>query len=266
MTPAHRADFPRPKRALASMPNPDASMAYFFDFDGTLVDIAPSPSSVRLEEGLRDAVMALHRATGGAVALVSGRPLRDLDVFFPGTRLAMAGQHGIERRDASGHVSCAGLSGATLDGARRQLADIVTRHPGLLLEDKGLSLALHYRQVPRLGGYAGRLMRALQAGLGQAYGIQTGKCVVEIRPTAADKGDAISHFMTHPPFRGRMPVFVGDDRTDEDGFAAVNRLGGLSIKVGPGRTLAKWRLAGVEGVRRWLEQFDQARRNKGNNG
>lgn len=258
MNPAHPQKAGKPPEAAAFPPDPGASMAYFLDFDGTLAEIAPTPSAVRMGDPMRRAVMALHRATGGAVALVSGRPLCDLDAFFPGVRLPMAGQHGIERRDASGNVSCSGYSGALLDGVRRELAGVAARHPGLILEDKGLSLALHYRLAPRLGGLAGRLMRAHQARLGNAYVIQAAKRAVELRPAGANKGDAILRFMDEPPFGGKTPVFIGDDRTDEDGFAAVNRLGGHSIKVGPGRTLAKWRLPGVDGVHGWLARFNAA--------
>jgi trehalose 6-phosphate phosphatase len=163
------------------------------------------------------------------------------------------GQHGIERRSASGRVHLHRLPSGQLDGARHRLGEAAGRHPGLILEDKGLSLALHYRKAPRLGGYAHRLARLEVARLGGSYCLQSGKLVVEIKPAGRDKGKAIEEFMSARPFRGRMPVFVGDDLTDEYGFVMVNRLGGHSVKVGPGLTAARWRLRDVEAVRAWLQ-------------
>ena len=228
------------------------SCACFFDIDGTLVAIGPSPIRVRVDRGLRRALERLHASTGGAVALITGRSLADVDRLFPGNRLPAAGQHGVERRSATGRVSRHRFPAHRLDTARHRLADIVARSPGLRLEDKGLSLALHYRGAPRLGGYAHRVARTLVARLGASYCVQSGKRVVEIRPGGKDKGQAIREFMAERPFRGRTPLFLGDDATDEYGFAMVNRLGGCSIKVGPGPTTARWRLRNVAAVRSWL--------------
>ena len=122
-----------------------------------------------------------------------------------------------------------------------------------LLEDKGTTLALHYRRVPHLASHVHRMVRAHVAEAGDAsWRLQPGKAMVEIGPTGRDKGTAIQEYMAEPPFRGRMPVFVGDDRSDEQGFAAVEDLGGVAIKVGPGRTLARYRLRDVAAVCRWL--------------
>src|SRR2546426_4251134 len=115
-----------------------------------------------------------------------------------------------------------------------------------------LSLALHYRRAPRLGGYAHRLMRSLAARIGSQYCVQTGKRIVEMKPAGKDKGVAVLEFMQEEPFRGRTPVFIGDDTTDEYGFATVNRLHGHSVKVGAGRTVAHWRLRDVDAGRAWL--------------
>lgn len=236
-----------------SVPVPSPSWAFFLDIDGTLVAIARSPGGVRIDRSLRRVIEALHQSAAGAVALITGRPIADVDRLFPGIRLAAAGQHGIERRTASGRVSLHPFPSRRLDAVRRRLTEAVARHPGLLLEDKGLSLALHYRMAPRLGGYAHRLARAQATRLGKAYCVQSGKRVVEIGPTGKDKGKAIQEFMTERPFRGRTPVFLGDDVTDEYGFVMVNHLGGLSIKVGPGPTAACWRLRDVAAVRAWLQ-------------
>jgi trehalose 6-phosphate phosphatase len=160
----------------------------------------------------------------------------------------------MERRDATGRMSRHAFPSHELDAVRQGLADAVARHPGLLLEDKGLSLALHYRRAPRLAGYVHRLVHSLMKPLGTRYCVLPGKRILEMKPAGKDKGVAVQEFMQEAPFRGRMPVFVGDDVTDEFGFATVNRLGGHSIKVGPGRTVARWRLGDVQAVRAWLEQ------------
>lgn len=243
---------PRPARIPISLPTAETGWAYFFDIDGTLVDIADSPSGVRLDRGLRALLEHLNRSTGGAVALISGRSIADIDHLFPGVRMPAAGQHGIERRDPWGHVSRHAFPSEKLTWVRDQLAGAVARHRGLLLEDKGLSLALHYRRAPRLASYVHRLVRSLQVQIGTEFCVQTGKRVVELRPAGKHKGGAVLEFMQEEPFRGRKPVFVGDDATDEYGFAVVNRLKGLTIKVGPGRTVARWRLPDVRAVRAWL--------------
>ena len=214
-------------------PRPRLEWAYFFDLDGTLIDFAATPSAVRVSEDLRLLLERLHRATGGAVALMSGRPISEIDRLFPQIPLPAAGHHGLER-------------------VRRRMADALQGKAGLLLEDKGLSLALHYRRAPRLGAYAHRLARSLLPLVGRQFCIQRGKYVVEMRPAGRDKGKGILEFMKETPFRGRTAVFVGDDATDEFGFRTVNRLGGYSIKVGRGASAAHWRLSDVRAVRDWL--------------
>jgi trehalose 6-phosphate phosphatase len=230
--------------------------AYFFDLDGTLIDFAETPRAVRVSEDLRLLLRRMHRATGGAVALMSGRPIADIDRLFPGARIAAAGLHGLERRGVKGRVTRhrPPVPAARLERVRRQIAAHLNGKRGLLLENKGLSLALHYRRAPRLGAYAHRLARSLLPALGGngRFCIQRGKYVVEMRPSGRDKGVAVQEFMHEPPFRGRIPVFVGDDATDEFGFRTVNQLGGVTIKVGPGRTAARWRLPDVRAVREWL--------------
>jgi len=236
------------------LPAPRSDWAYFLDLDGTLLEFADHPGAVDGDARLRALLARLHRATGGAIALVSGRALADVDRLLgaKGPRLAAAGQHGIERRDAKGHVVHRPYAAARLERVREQLAAAIAARPGLVLEHKGASLALHYRRAPRLGGYAHRLVRSLAPRLGPRFRIQAGKCVVEVKPAGRDKGAAVLEFMREPPFRGRPAVFIGDDAADEHGFAAVNRLGGMSIKVGPGRTAARWRLRNVAAVWAWL--------------
>jgi trehalose 6-phosphate phosphatase len=234
-------------------PPPPARLgwAYFLDVDGTLVEFAPRPDTIHVDADLLGLLKRLDRDGHGGLALVSGRALADLSCRLDGLKVPMAGQHGLERLDASGniHLDATALPHLAI---RTMLLDELEAHPGLLLEDKGMTLALHYRQTPALGAYVHRLMAGLARRLGTDYALQKGKFVVELKPAAADKGKAIAAYLAEPPFAGRHPVFIGDDVTDEHGFEAINRLGGLSIKVGPGNTAARHRLADVAAVRAWL--------------
>lgn len=233
-------------------PAPSPDWVFFLDVDGTLIEIADKPSSVRIDRDLLDLIEQLHQASGGAVALISGRSLSNLEELLGMSRLPMAGQHGLERRDAAGRL----WIHATPPGAKRKIQEALTpvlaRHSGLLLEDKGLTLALHYRLAPRLGSYAHRLMARLAQEAGSGLGIQKGKRVIEIKPTGIDKGTAVSEYLAESPFLGRTPVFMGDDLNDEHGFAKVNKLNGISIKVGSGTSCARFRLRNVAAVREWL--------------
>jgi trehalose 6-phosphate phosphatase len=240
----------------AALPAPLSSWAYFFDIDGTLVDIAPSPSEIVLERDLQTLIKQLCIAAGGAVALISGRSIRDVDSIFTDTNLPVAGQHGLERRSRTGKITRHDMMSEKLDVARALLRATTVSHPGLLLEDKGLSLALHYRSNPSLASFAHRTMRNVAAEIGSEFAIQTGKRVVELKPSGKDKGDAVREFMLEEPFCGRTPVFVGDDVTDEHGFLVVNSLEGHSVKVGRGATAARWRLDNVGAVKTWLERLD----------
>ena len=240
--------------AQLDLPAPSHEWSYFFDLDGTLVELAPLPSGVHGDAELRLLISALAAATGGAVAVITGRAIADIDRIFPDTRLPVAGQHGVERRTHGGALRRHLFPVELLDEARRELQVVVARHAGLLLEDKGLSLALHYRQVPQLASYAHRVMRRVQEQVGSAFCVQMGKRVVELKPAGRDKGVAIREFMDEVPFAGRRPVFIGDDVTDEHGFEVVNAYGGLSIKVGRGPTRARRQLASVRAVRSWLSQ------------
>jgi len=231
---------------------PLTGCAYFLDVDGTLVDFADAPARVRLDRTLPGLVEALYQSSGGALAFISGRSLESIDRLFPARLLPAAGQHGLERRAANGDVTRHPGPVRALDGARHVLEGIGIRHPGLLVEDKGLSLALHYRRAPQLASYAHRVMRKLRMSLGDQYCLQQGKRVVELAPAGRDKGAAIASFMLEAPFLGRSPLFIGDDVTDEYGFAMVNQLGGYSVKVGIGRTRAGWRLPDVPSVLAWL--------------
>ncbi|MBI4985038.1 MAG: trehalose-phosphatase [Rhodocyclales bacterium] len=233
-------------------PPPRLEWAYFLDVDGTLIDIAATPDAARVDLPLLALVQQLHRASDGALALVSGRTLADLERRLGGLAVPVAGQHGMERRDANGDLHCHGAAAPATRDIRVRLAPVLARHPDLLLEDKGLSLALHYRQAPQLAGYVHRLLGKLVSEAGDGLLLQRGKRVLEVKPAGCDKGTAIEDYLGEMPFRGRRPVFIGDDVTDEHGFEVVNRLDGISIKVGAGRSCARYRLTDVGTVRQWL--------------
>jgi trehalose 6-phosphate phosphatase len=233
-------------------PKPRADWAYFVDLDGTLLDIAPTPADVRLDAEVRTLLAELSDFASGAVALISGRSISDISALLTEPCLPVAGQHGLERRDALGRVTVHGGKPNGLQHAAKRLEREVEKRRGLLLEQKGLSVALHYRAVPELASHVHTLMRSLCAELGPEYVLQEGKRVVELKPAGKDKGVAVLEFLEEPPFRGRTPVFLGDDATDEYAFAVVNEVNGYSIKVGPGETVARWWLEDVAAVRHWL--------------
>jgi len=194
----------------------------------------------------------LQEAAGGAVALISGRSVADIDDLFAPLRLPAGGQHGIEVRFADGatHRHPAAIGG--LERAAAAIVRLTAAHPGLVLENKGMTMALHYRLAPALGSLVEREMTELAASLGRGFELQRGKFVVELKPSGRDKGHAIAELSRSAPFAGRVPVFVGDDLTDEPGFGLVNRLGGHSVKVGSGTTRARWHLPDAGAVRAWL--------------
>lgn len=240
------------KGSLRLPPAHCAECAFFLDVDGTLLEIADTPSAVRVDMELLELIGRLSRVSGGAIALISGRSISDLEELLGAQRIPLAGQHGLERRDATGRLWIHAAPPAAKCSFKEALVPVLARHPGLLLEDKGLTLALHYRQAPYLAAYAHRLMGRLIGESGGALELQKGKCVIEIKPAGIDKGTAVVEYLAESPFRGRQPVFIGDDLNDEHGFAAVNRMDGISIKVGPGRSCATYRLSGVAAVRHWL--------------
>lgn len=236
----------------AELPAFAADWALFLDIDGTLLDHAERPDAARPGEAEFRLLADLQRRAEGALALISGRSVADIDVVFAPLRLPAAGQHGIERRDALGAVHRHVFPSQALRGAAARIGDFAARHHGLLFEDKGYNLALHYRLAPQLAGAVQAMLGEAAAQLGAGFELLHGKMVVELKPSGRDKGSAIEEFMREAPFAGRRPVFVGDDQTDEYGFGVVNRLGGESVKVGAGATAARWRIADAQAVRAWL--------------
>lgn len=239
-------------------PAPSCQCAFFLDVDGTLLEIADTPSAVRVDRELLELIGRLSRVSGGALALVSGRSISDLEELLGAPqgmlRMPLAGQHGLERRDAAGRLWIHAAPPVAKCTIKEALAPVLARHAGLLLEDKGLTLALHYRQAPHLAAYVHRLMSRLMQDASGELELQKGKRVIEIKPAGIDKGTAVAEYLTESPFRGRSPVFIGDDLNDEHGFAEVNRVGGISIKVGRGTSCARYRLPHVAAVRNWLNQ------------
>ena len=226
--------------------------AFFFDFDGTLVELASTPDGVIVPPAVVDSLAQLRRLTRGAVAVVSGRGIESIDGFLGMPDLPIAGLHGAERRDASGDTVRLGFNDDRLLRMERVLAELVNEHPGTLLEIKGAALALHYRNAPLAETVAREATQRLVDEHADAYVLQPGKMVFEIKPKNVDKGRALAAFLDEPPFVGRMPVFAGDDLTDEKGFAVVNERGGLSIKVGAGETSARSRVQSVGEFVDWL--------------
>lgn len=239
-------------RKKTGPPPAQSDWAFFLDVDGTLLELAATPDAIHVDAALPALLTALHRASAGAVALISGRALADLDARLGLPALAKAGQHGLERRDAAGRLWLHAAPPRAKEAIRAALAPLLEGHRGLLLEDKGLTLALHYRQAPALADAVNRLMRRLVAEAGEGLVVQEGKCVVEVKPGGVDKGTAVAEYLAEPPFLGRRPVFIGDDQNDEHAFATVNARGGISIGVGAGDFCARYRLPDVAAVRAWL--------------
>jgi trehalose 6-phosphate phosphatase len=239
--------------ALAVAPD----VALFLDVDGTLLDIGETPRSVTVPRKLVDSLRRAERKLDGALALISGRPIEDIDSLFEPLRLRASGVHGAEIRlrpdDPAEFVGAADTVPSTLAAT---VKDTVRHFPGILIEDKGFSLAVHYRLNPRAARWLRETLQELvMAASLPAIEIQEAHCAFELKPRDFDKGKAITSFLRQEPFRGRMPIYVGDDKTDEAGFAVAMSRGGRAYSVGR-------RMSGVVGffespqaVRDWLAAF-----------
>lgn len=231
--------------------------ALFLDFDGTLVELASQPESVEVPPDLISTLAALSRQLNGALALVSGRRLLDLDGFLAPLQLPAAGEHGAQRRSADGRLVSAPAT--DLQQVRHAAEGLLQRHPDLKLERKNLALSLHYRHAPELEKMCLQVMRKAVA-LSPGLDLMPGKYVIDVKPAGTNKGAAIQAFMAEAPFAGRAPLFAGDDTTDEAGFDQVQRMGGYAVKVGPGPTLARHRCASVAQLFAWLQSARAPRR------
>jgi trehalose 6-phosphate phosphatase len=244
----------RDAAAVHAVPLPRNDWCLFLDVDGTLLELADSPGGVAVDEALLPLLERLRVAAGGAVALVSGRTIENLDHLLGATRFPIAGLHGCERRDVNGKLHVAPIAREQLADLRDGLARVAMRHPGLFLEDKGAGVAMHFLKAREFEHELRAEVALLAAPLVPKFAVIDGHAVIEVKPAAHTKDSAVTAFMEEAPFAHRTPIFIGDDQTDYDGFAAVRRYDGLAIAVGP-RVKSEWWLPGPAAVRGWLEQL-----------
>lgn len=221
----------------------------FLDFDGTLVDLAPAPDAITPAAELPAVLRGVAATLDSRVAIVSGRPVAEIRQYLGGS-LAIAGSHGAEIAWPDGRTEALPVPDWIEDAVRRA-EGFAGEHPGVLVERKPYGLALHYRRAPDAGPACRAFAEALAEGADRE--LQAGKMVFELRATGADKGGAVNRFMQDAALAGTRPVFVGDDLTDEAGFAAANALGGAGVLVGPLRTTAAgYALPDVAATLAWL--------------
>ncbi len=230
-----------------------ADNCLFLDLDGTLLALRDDPASIPADAALLALLQETTTYLGGALAIISGRPIADLDACFAPLHLAAAGIHGLQRRSADGATTNLLVDTSTLRGAAWQVAAEMAAMPLSQLEDKGASLALHWRRAPQDAPALRSLAARTLQDLGPGFRLLEGNCVVELLPRVANKGDAVRSFLDEAPFKGRKPVFVGDDLTDLPGFAAASAAGGYGIAVGD-RVTAEYRVPDVDAVRAWLKE------------
>jgi len=247
--------------ATTSLASDLRACAILLDIDGTILDIAPAPQEVWVPPTLRQTLADLQDLTGGALALVSGRKLNDIDMIFAPLEVAAIGGHGAELRAAPGAEPRL-RAGALSPELKRRLASLTELGPGILVEDKGYALALHYRLAPALGEMLGEAVIAICAEMMPqgSLTVLPGKFVFEVKPAEVNKAVAVRELMDHPPFVDRHPIFIGDDTTDEPVFGVIPQFGGLGFSVG--RVVA-----GTDGhfdtpheVRAWLARIVAERR------
>jgi len=233
--------------------------AILLDIDGTILDIAPAPQEVWVPPALRRTLARLQALTGGALALVSGRKLDDIDLMFTPLQLAAIGGHGAEFRPTAGSEPQT-RSGSLSADLKRELAALTELGPGILVEDKGYALALHYRLAPDRGPALGAAVADLCARLAPGLvDILPGKLVVEIKPAGVSKASAVRELMSYPPFAGRHPIFIGDDTTDEPVFGVIPYFGGRAFSVGRSVPGADGHFDTPADVRAWLARIAAGR-------
>ncbi|CAN5226036.1 trehalose-phosphatase [soil metagenome] len=243
-------------RGLTPPPARFDRLALFLDMDGVLAPMAPTPDAVRPLARRTEVLRRLDERLEGRLAIISGRTLSEIDRISGEGSLAASGVHGLERRRGDGSMDSA-MASPGVRVATEALLAFQAKHPGVIVEEKGVSVGLHYRQVPEVTDEALALARSVAAQTGLS--VQPGIMVVELKTPGSDKGSAITAFMAEAPFRGAVPVMLGDDLTDEDAFRAAGALGGFGVLVGPEReTAAAHRLDGVEAVLDWLDAVSDA--------
>jgi trehalose 6-phosphate phosphatase len=230
---------PEEEEALETVPVPSSLVphltetAVLLDIDGTLLDLMPTPREVWVPPGLAKTLNRLYQRTGGALALVSGRSLNDIDLIFAPDQFPAIGGHGAEMRIEAEAEAVAAHAPPLDKELKRRLAAIAKLSPGILLEDKGYSLALHYRLAPHAEKAIYAAVSLIRADLPDApIEVLPGKQVCEIKHSGFTKASGVRELMTHPPFRGRRPFFIGDDVTDESVFAIMPDLDGIAFSVG----------------------------------
>jgi trehalose 6-phosphate phosphatase len=245
-----------PQPFVSSLPDRLDGHCLFLDLDGTLLDLAEAPDAVVVPPGLQAHLSKLSILLGGALALVTGRPLAFVDRLFPGNSFSLAGLHGAEIRSSHGGPALLAATDRRLESAKERLRHVAAKWPGVLVEDKGLAVAAHYRQAPEMEIPVDALMSEIALSV-PGWTLQRGKSVVELRPAGRDKGGAVRLFMERLPFSSRSPLAIGDDVTDEKMFAAVNAMGGGSLRVGPpsATTVARGRIGTPGELRRWIEKL-----------
>ncbi|TDR30947.1 trehalose-phosphatase [Aquamicrobium defluvii] len=243
-------------RSSCPLPENASGLALFLDIDGTLLDIAQTPEAVVVPPDLPTVLKRLADRLDGALALITGRSIGTVDDLFGLPATAVSGLHGAEWRGADGRTATIATTEA-FELARSYMRQQTADMPGVIFEDKGAAIAAHYRLAPERETQVRELMAAIAGPVADGWELQEGKQVVELRPRGRDKGDALASFMREAPFRGRRPVAIGDDVTDETMFAAANRLEGLSVRVGiDGRqSLARGRMRAPSDVRGWLARI-----------
>jgi trehalose 6-phosphate phosphatase len=248
-----------PERGIVPPASLDLSRyAILLDIDGTILDIAPTPHEVQVPDGLRRALTRLIDRTGGALAVVSGREIDDIDKVFAPLRLAAVGGHGAEIRVSPAMPDYERRGRFLEPDLRRKLCEIGSHNPGVIVEDKGFSIAIHYRlAMEKELPLKDAVYTACALYPRAPIEILPGKAVIEIKTRGVNKGTGVRELMMHPPFAGRCPLFIGDDTTDEDAFAVLPDFNGMGISVGrvvPG-TAGKFQAP--HDVRQWLEQISR---------
>ena len=246
---------------LAAPVQPDpASTALFLDIDGTLLDFAASPAQVHVDPMLPSLLQAVARRLDGALALISGRPLCEIDALLRLRSIAAAGLHGAELRGADGTLIATVRDSARMQALRTRAGSLVSELAGVFVETKPDALALHYRNAPDNAAAVRAIADLLAREAGAEYVLQPGNHVIELKRAGCDKGRAVATLLHTLPFAGRMPWVFGDDLTDEHAFAIANAQCGISVIVGPRRPTAACRaLADPRAMLAWLALLrDQA--------